>query len=116
MLSASALFFSDYALPLGSAINPNDAVRAKCEAINEAITVIPDDASVTSDTFILPHLADREIIYQLDDNATSADTDYVVLDIRAISSTEADNREQAFIADGYETVCRTDGAVIIMKR
>lgn len=116
MLSASALFFSDYALPLGSAINPNGAVRAKCEAINEAITVIPDDASVTSDTFILPHLADREIIYQLDDNATSADTDYVVLDIRAISSTEADKREQAFIADGYETVCRTDGAVIIMKR
>lgn len=116
MLSTSALFFSDYALPLGSAINPNDAVRAKCEAINEAITVIPDDASVTSDTFILPHLADREIIYQLDDNATSADTDYVVLDIRAISSTEADKREQTFKADGYETVCRTDGAVIIMKR
>ena len=116
MLSASALFSVAYAAPLGSSIFPSVAQKEKCAAISEAIADIPNDASVTSDTFILPHLADREIIYELDGKATSADTDYVVFDLRYTDAATADERETAFAADGYETVCRTDGVIMIMKR
>ena len=116
MLSASVLFSAAYAAPLGSSIFPSKTQREKCAAISEAIADIPGDASVTSDTFILPHLADREIIYELDSKATSADTDYVVFDLRYADAAAADERETAFTADGYETVCRTDGVIMIMKR
>ena len=116
MLSASALFSVAYAAPLGSSIFPSTAQKEKCAAISKAIADIPNDASVTSDTFILPHLADREIIYELDGKATSADTDYVVFDLRYTDAATADERETAFAADGYETVCRTDGVIMIMKR
>lgn len=116
MLSASVLFSAAYAAPLGSSIFPSKTQREKCAAISEAIADIPGDASVTSDTFILPHLADREIIYELDSKATSADTDYVVFDLRYTDAAAADERETAFTADGYETVCRTDGVIMIMKR
>ena len=116
MLSASVLFSAAYAAPLGSSIFPSKTQREKCAAISEAIADIPGDASVTSDTFILPHLADREIIYELDGKATSADTDYVVFDLRYTDAAAADERETAFTADGYETVCRTDGVIMIMKR
>ena len=116
MLSASVLFSAAYAAPLGSSIFPSKTQREKCAAISEAIADIPGDASVTSDTFILPHLADREIIYELDSKATSADTDYVVFDLRYADAAAADERETAFAADGYETVCRTDGVIMIMKR
>lgn len=115
MLSASALFFTAYAAPLGRAIFPSERTKEACAEIDKAIDFfIPDDASVTCSTFILPHLADREIIYELEDGAQSADTDYVVFDLRYSSEAETDGRELSFSASGYETVLRLDGRVMIM--
>lgn len=58
--------------------------------LEQALQTVPDDATVSSTTFYLPHLASRDEIYQcsMKDQPVTG-TDYVVLDMRGVSDEEA---------------------------
>lgn len=78
-------YFTDY----------SDSYEA-ISALNEMVETIPREASVTASTFILPHLADRDVIYEY---PAQERTDYVVLDLRWNGDEEA--TVQSVLADGY---------------
>ncbi len=62
------------------------------------LDTIPEDASVCCDTFLLPHIADREIIYETSFHGDVGDTDYVIFDSRySVSKTQLYN----YIDQGY---------------
>lgn len=57
-----------------------DEATEQREIIDEALSLIPDNASVVSSTFFLPNLSQRDEIYELERTKQSAE--YYVLDLR----------------------------------
>ena len=78
--------------------------------IEESLKMIPDDVSVSASTFFVPHLANRDEIYEDYYHDKSVITDYVVLDLRY------DNEGiQEYLASGYEIVLEKEGIIMILK-
>lgn len=67
---------------------------------NEALSMIPKDASVTATTFLCPKLSNRDILYEL--YYTDKSTEYIALDLRT-SGTDY-NVEDYLNDTRYETV------------
>ena len=80
--------------------------------------VLPDDASVVCSTFLLPHIADRDEIYEVayhkENGKYKTDTDYVVLDMRYKDDSET--AAEYFLANGYEEYHSDGGYVLILKK
>ena len=56
------------------------AEKADNQKLDEVMASIPKDATVTASTFFLPHLSDRDFIYEY--GTVEKTTDYVILDMR----------------------------------
>lgn len=52
-----------------------------CRTLDAVLETIPDDAAVTCSTFLLPHLAERAVLYE-DVYHAEMDADYLVIDLR----------------------------------
>ncbi len=83
--------------------------------MDEILELVPDDASVTCSTFLLPHLAQREVLYE-DYYHKTCDTDYLVLDLRPGYAGRSADFEQVWRDAGYVDVLREDGMVLILRR
>ncbi len=55
--------------------------RETYQRLETVLATVPSDASVTCSTFLLPHLASREVLYE-DFYHPQTDTDYAVIDLR----------------------------------
>ncbi|MBQ9748553.1 MAG: DUF2079 domain-containing protein [Clostridia bacterium] len=81
-LAAGFVFYSYLVLPeMGTRIQSWNADAERYESLADTLEAIPDDASVNASTFLVTHLAEREVVYEIGYHKT-ADTDFVVLDIR----------------------------------
>lgn len=73
---------------------------AEHRAMSQAIELIPEDASVSATTFLVPNLSQRDEIYELE--STKKVTDYYVLDLRypteqfSVEDYENENFETAY--------------------
>ena len=80
--------------------------------------VLPEDASVTCSTFLLPHIAKRDEIYEVayhkENGKYKTDTEYVVLDMRYKDDSES--AATYFLANGYEEYYNDGGYVLILKK
>lgn len=117
-----------------SPLSPNDRVWARPverhEAMRAALTLVPDDASVTATYSLLPHLTHREQIYDWpnpfveaywgnDDGHRLPDPgtiDYLVLDIRAIGDDRLDLFDELTGDGGEYELLFVDQDVIVAKR
>lgn len=86
----------------------------KYERMEAILATVPDDASVTCSTFLLPHLAQRDVVYE-DFYHTECDTDYAVLDLRPGYLGDSLESEARFVAAGYVEVLR-ESDLLILKR
>ena len=78
------LIVSIFSFTLFSPISPfnfRDDFRANdnCKTLNQIVGLIPENSSVTSNTYLLPHLAHRKEIYMIGHEKDF--TDYVVADL-----------------------------------
>ncbi len=80
--------------------------------------VLPEDASVTSSSFFIAHIASRNEIYELnyhkDGKEYKTDTEFVVLDIRSGYAKTSLEAAEFFISKGYTEYYRDEGAVLIL--
>ncbi len=85
---------------VGAAINYGD----EYERLEEILDTVPEDASVCCSTFLLPHIADRSEIYEIEYHGGKGDVDYVVLDARSESYLELmlPYTEQGYVEYFYE--------------
>ena len=81
------------------------------EFIDEALSLIPDNASVISSTFFLPNLSQRDEIYELENTKQTAE--YYVLDLRY--QTE-EYSEWDYIGNGFKIVYYEEGVVGVFKK
>ncbi len=106
-LAGSFLFYSYYIIPdLGSRVQ---AYRQNHESLHEmeaVMQVIPEDASVNASTFLVPHLANRFYLYDIDYHP-EADTDLVILDVRGGGKEREKRMEETCKREGYILLAET---------
>lgn len=84
--------------------------KENCKKLDEAMEKIPEEASVTASTFFVPHLSNRDYIYEY---PYIKETDYIVLDMRF---SEYGALEISKIEDsGYEVVDSIENLYIVYK-
>ncbi len=117
---AAVLMFTIVALPkfasYASKCENNQALYQRLDyALEEKL---PEDASVTCSSFLLAHIADRDVIYELNyhkqDGKFKTDTEYIVLDLRSGYESASLEAEKYFISEGYTEYYRDEGAVLIL--
>ena len=81
------------------------------KAITQALETIPDDAEVTASAYLVPHLADRKVIYE-DEYHEKPTTEYFVLD-RTRSA--AEGREVMYVEAGYELIFEIEDVLEIYR-
>jgi len=80
--------------------------------------VLPEDASVTCTTFLLAHISERDVIYEVnyhkENGVYKTDTEYIVLDIRPGYDDDSLKIAEFYYANGYVKYYRDEGAVLIL--
>ena len=84
----------------------------KMEAFLEE--TVPDDASVAASTFLVPHLADRDEIYEVYYHQNKPDIEYVVLDARYTADYE--KFYTAYTNLGYTVVAELENRIVVLKQ
>ena len=74
---------------------------------------VPDNASVSASTFLVAHLADRDVIYETKYHENKTDVDYVVLDLRYESSFDT---MQVYLDQNYTVSAELDGKITVLKK
>ena len=81
--------------------------------MEEILNTIPKDASVSCSTFLLPHIADRDEIYEIFYHGNAGDVDYIVLDIRG----NVDRKQiLTFIRQGYHVEKEYENLILILAK
>jgi len=81
--------------------------------------VLPKDASVAASSFLVSHICDRDIVYEVyyhktNDGKYKTDIDYVVLDMRY--EDQSNHAAQFYLNNGYEEYYNDEGYVLILKK
>lgn len=108
----SILLFCSEIVDRSYYVNKYDATDFQIVDINEALETIPDDASVQASTFLLPKLAQRDVIYELD---TAHKTEYIAIDLRYEKSAYEDAIVEAWENRGYEVVDYREAVVAVLR-
>ena len=74
---------------------------------------IPADASVAASTYLVPHLADRNEIFEVHYHKNKPDIEYVVLDARYTSH---EKFLQAYLKHGYTLVAELEGRILVLQQ
>ncbi len=82
--------------------------------MEEILDTVPDDVSVTATTILLPHLAQRSVIYE-DFYHKELDTEYVVLDMRPVFLSQSTEYYAACLNADYTVVNDPDDLIVILK-
>ncbi len=88
--------------------------RDEYKLIGEVLESIPEDASVTASTFFLPHLSQRDVIYQ-EGSAHEVETDCIVLDLRYEESEKEEKKEQ-YLLRGYTLTEYHKGSIAVLEK
>ncbi len=87
------------------------------EKMEEILRTVPEDAGVIASTFLVPHLAQRSEIYEVDYHNRKTDMEYVVLDLReGYSSDQNSGYLRYYLSRGYEAVVHEEGLVVVLKQ
>ena len=81
--------------------------------MEEILDTIPQDASVSCSWTLLPHIADRDEIYEVFYHGNADDVDYIVLDIRG----SVDRKQiRNFIQKGYHVEKEYEKLILILTK
>ena len=93
-------------------VNRYQSGREEFAILDRALETIPEDASVRASTFFVPHLAEREEIYEI---YSANETEYMVFDIRPSLVHETDDLRAEYLARGYTVELNIEDYIMIMK-
>ena len=91
--------------------NKNKEYYREMEAFLE--DTIPEDASVAASTYLLPHIADRDEIFEVHYHKNKPDIEYVVLDLRYASY---EKFYYQYLAHGYTVVAELENRIVVLKQ
>lgn len=80
-------------------------------AMDAALDLVPEDASVAATTFLVANLSSRDVIYELETTKHRDEVEYIVIDLRYTQSFPI----SPYFGSGYSTVFYQEGLVGIFK-
>lgn len=107
----TTIMFSAFVLPKYYYVQRYFARSDEFGEITSVLSAIPKEAEVTSTTFFVPYLANRDVIYEYE--YTDKQTEYLVLDLR---QEHIAKKEEQINSQIYECVKRHDNLVAVYKR
>ena len=82
--------------------------------ISELLETIPQEASIQASPFFTAKLSSRAEVYEL---PSKNETEYIAIDLRPGFYYESyQEAHQQYLNSGYESICRKDGLVDILKK
>jgi len=84
--------------------------------IDQAISIIPDSASVEASGYFVPKLSSRDYIYNQGNSKHQYQTDYVVLDLRPGRESNMQIAIQNYKKNGYEVIVEIENVIVILKQ
>lgn len=117
---AAVLMFTIVAIPKASSyVKKYDTSKELYERLDYALEeVLPEDSSVTCSSFLLAHIADRDVIYELnyhkENKEYKTDTEYIVLDMRSGYAKTSQEAADFFISKGYTEFYKDEGTILIL--
>ena len=76
------------------------------------LDTVPEDASLNVSTFLLAHVADREVVYEVGYHGNRPDVDYVILDLRYDTYQKV---LAAYLSHGYTLYAEYEGLILILE-
>lgn len=98
-VTASVMMFSSTILDKTFYINKYRDTADEIKVLNDCLENIPADVSVQASSFLVPHLAQRPIIYEVDSKNA---TEYLAIDLRYEKDEYIDFLIKLYEADGYK--------------
>ena len=86
----------------------------KYERMDAILEQIPTDVSVTASTFLIPHLSNREILYE-DFYHTGTDTELLIIDLRGGHTDFVKGLETKYTNAGYTCRFSEEGLLSIWE-
>lgn len=87
-----------------------------CDEIFEILETIPTDKSVCADTWFVPALSGRRVIYEYNDNADT-ETDFIVLDKRSKKAEEKTKKiVEKKLQEGYHIFGEIEEKIVILEK
>ncbi len=83
--------------------------------MEEILDTLPEDASLNVSSMLLAHVADRDVVYEINYHGDKPDVDYVVIDIRSAMNEATQKYHDAYIAQGYTVYEQHEGRILILK-
>lgn len=100
----------------GSYVTRWENGRETYRQMDAILDTLPEDASLNVSSMLLAHVADRDVIYQIDYHGDKPDVDYVVFDGRSgYYNDEAKKHRDAYLEQGYTIYEEHKGLVVILK-
>ena len=113
-LIGSILIFRTYAFPeIYNNIQNYHKNKNELIQMETLLKEIPENASINASTFMLPHLVNRDIIYEVHYHNDVPDIDFVVLDTRY---NDYLNHYQNYIESGYTKYKEIKDKILILKK
>ncbi len=101
---------------LGSYTARWDQQKETFREMDAILDTLPEDASLSVSSMLLAHVADREVIYQIDYHGDKTDIDYVVFDARSgYFDKKAKAHRDTYLANGYTVYEEHEGMILILK-
>ena len=110
-LTASCMLTAVTSLDRLRYVNNYSVNREVIETLNRSLETIPQNASVSASTFLVPHIAQRDQIYKID---TENHTEYVAIDLR-YETYEAAEIAAPYIRRGYGIVLYEPDIILILQ-
>lgn len=112
-LSGCICFFSAAVFPsLGYYVDTYAAEKDHYKEMEKALDLIPKDASVSASGYLLAHIADRAVVYEVYYHGNKTDVDYVALDLRYGSDVSKTTRY--YETRGYRVLAELEGLLLIL--
>ncbi len=87
------------------------------EEFNRVLKMIPEDASVSSTTFFIPHIPQRKEIYYYKDGEPHFDTEYYIYDLRYEENYDLFIHDyNEFLAEQYDVVEEIPDTIVLLKK
>lgn len=110
---ASMLLFTSVDLPYTWLVQSYISGAETRDTIGDALAWIPADASVTADTFLVAHLAKRDLIFEY---PSANETEYLVFDLRFGTEETQTQKLESAEEQGYQLLTKTDGVIAVYRR
>ena len=108
VLSSLILFSGDYFKKVSNCFQTEEE-KHMTQVIDEALSPIPEDASVCASAFLVPSLSHRHELYEV--GRTERLADYIAGDLRYEREFDMDY----YVGEGYEVIYFEEGIVAVLK-